>query len=503
MRRMGGSSGFPALASTITDINCIVSSELDSVSKLSRAILRDVSLTNKLLQVVNSSVYGQFKGHIHTISKAVLILGFEAVRNAAMSLIMLKFSQGKSQAQRMQDEIVGAFFAGVVSKSICAKLGPHNGEEAVICTMFQNLGRMLSIFFLYEDSRAIGALVADGMSEERASKEVLGISYQDLGVGAARRWNFPERLVQGMQKNTAREPRPPKNEAERLNIAASMANEVCAIAKHGTDKEKQTALDALARRYKSAIKINSDELLDAVRTGLDEIAERALPLNIAVGDSPMLTHIKTWAGALDQPVDDTQVTAPTDEPLLQQVAALEAVGNTTETPLAAEHILSSGIRDVTETLAGEFSLNDILQMLLEIMYRGMGFSRTLIFINDARQGVMRARFGFGKDIEQLLPKCAFPTAPAPDVFHVALDKGVDIVINDALAPNIASRIPQWYQQAMTAKSFLLLPVMVKNKAIGLFYADSQSPAGITITPEQLELLRTLRSQAVLAIKQKT
>jgi GAF domain-containing protein len=160
--------------------------------------------------------------------------------------------------------------------------------------------------------------------------------------------------------------------------------------------------------------------------------------------------------------------------------------------------LSAGIRDVTETLTSDFALNDLLQMVLETMYRGMGFTRTMIFIRDARLNAMRARFGFGADIERVIPKCSFSLEFAPDVFHVAIDKGADISIENTQAANIVGRIPEWHRQTVDARSFLLLPVMLKNRALGLLYADTKDSA--KISPEQLSLLRTLRSQVVLAFK---
>ena len=90
----------------------------------------------------------------------------------------------------------------------------------------------------------------------------------------------------------------------------------------------------------------------------------------------------------------------------------------------------------------------------------------------------------------------------PDVFHLAMDKGADIVIEDVTAQNIVSKIPAWYREAVTSQSFLLLPVMINNKAIALFYADMEQANAMQVSQRQLSLLRTLRNQAVLAIKQK-
>lgn len=90
-----------------------------------------------------------------------------------------------------------------------------------------------------------------------------------------------------------------------------------------------------------------------------------------------------------------------------------------------------------------------------------------------------------------------------DVFHLSIEKGLDIAIEDIRAPNIADKIPAWYRSSVNAPCFLLLPVMVKGKAIGLIYADMLVANSLKVSQEQLSLLRTLRNQVVLAINNKT
>ena len=141
-------------------------------------------------------------------------------------------------------------------------------------------------------------------------------------------------------------------------------------------------------------------------------------------------------------------------------------------------------------------------MILETIYRGMGFNRALLLIRDNRQNAMLARCGFGPGIETLIPEFCFSLDYVPDVFHVAVAKGVDIAIEDTRAANIVDKIPSWYHGRVGAPCFLLLPAMVKERAICMFYADMGNPGGLRTSPPQLALLRTLRNQAVLAIKQK-
>jgi HD-like signal output (HDOD) protein len=176
LARLRDCSGFPTLSSTITDINRAIAANTHSAQQLTQVILRDASLTTKLLQLVNSAVYGQYRGRIRTVSKAVLILGFEAVRNAAMSLMILEFSRGRPHERALQDELIGTFFASVMSKPLCHRLAMPNNEEAVICTLFQSLGRLLVTFFLFEEGQQVRLLMETGVLQNKCSVFLIAIS---------------------------------------------------------------------------------------------------------------------------------------------------------------------------------------------------------------------------------------------------------------------------------------------------------------------------------------
>ena len=502
LRRLRSCSGFPTLSTTIADINRVVGSDSHSNRQLTQVILNDASLTTKLLQVVNSAIYSQYHGRIRTISKAVMILGCDEVSNIATALAMLEFSRGRPQEKSLQDELIGAFFAGVVSKKLGQRLGIANSEEAVMCAMFQSLGRLLVTFFLYEENLEIRALMKKSMPEEAAAERVLGISYRALGLGMAREWNFPVRLIEGMESLASREIVAPDTDLQRLKIAANYANDLYTIALRTPASNKTAALLALSKRYGAAIKLDTKELTEIVDHGLKEMAQRSAALNLPAANSAALKAIRDWNGGAAEETTATDFEATSQpDPLTQHVDAIdEKQDGEAAAPENPQQALSAGIRDVTEALTADCPLNDLLHMVLETMYRGMGFTRTMIFIRDGKQNQMRARFGFGADIERIIPQCSFPMAFAPDAFHVSVEKGADIVIENAQAENIAQRIPEWHRRAIRAKSFMLLPVVLKGHTIGLLYADSERPEGIKIDAEQLGLLRTLRNQVALAFK---
>lgn len=497
LRRMRSKSDFPALSGIISEINKIVSSESESHSKLAKVILQDFALTNKLLKLVNTVSFGQFGGNINTISKAVVILGFDTVRNIAMTLILLEFLQNKSQAIDLKDEVIASFFAGILAAELSGGGRPGAAEEAMICAMFHNLGRLLATFYFFEESRQVIRLMEDQkITEAQASIKVLGMSYDQLGAGVAESWNFPHRLVQGMKKLSAEKVRKPHSDLEQLSVSVNLANELCLISAITDVKEKSSEIRKLCARYEGATSVTEKKLVNALEASLNDLSQRSGLLGIASGKSPLLKKIRKWSGHVESTHGATGA--------FEGVTLLEAVTPeaNVQAPADPEAILSAGIQDVTNTLVDDYKLNDVLQMVLETIYRSLEFKHALIFIRDNKQNAMLAKSGFGEHVDAILPRFKFSLSFVPDVFHLAIDKGVDLVIEDVDAVTIMDKIPQWYRDSINARSFLLLPIMVNKKAIGLIYADMQEANSLKLSERQLSLLRTLRNQAVLAIKQK-
>ncbi|MBI1174125.1 MAG: protein kinase [Sideroxydans sp.] len=507
LRRMRSKSDFPALSGIINEINKVVGSELESTSKLTQIILKDFALTNKLLKVVNTVSYGQFGGKINTISKAVVILGFETVRNMAMTLILLDFLQNKSQAVELKDEIIFSLFSGTVAAELAPAQRPGFSEEAMICSMFHHLGKLLVTFYFFEESQQITRLVEEqDIDDEQAAVKVLGLSYNELSIGVAKSWNFPSQMISAMRKLPQGKISKPANGLDQLNVTVNLANELSQLAAITNPSEKENALHRLSARYADVSSVSERSLTKALDKGLQELAQRSVILGINTTKSPLLAKVRKWAGHEELPAAATnaqEAAAEQEQALEQEITAdsVAATDSTAEQP-QPEDLLNAGIQDVTNTLVEDYNLNDVLRMVLETIYRSLGFNRTLIFIRDGKQNMMVARFGFGEHIDEVIPRCRFSLKFAPDVFHLAVEKGTDIVIEDVQAENIASKIPAWHREAIDAQSLLLLPIMINNKAIGLLYADMLQAHSLHLTQRQLAMLRTLRNQAVLAIKQK-
>src|SRR6267154_6120978 len=136
------------------------------------------------------------------------------------------------------------------------------------------------------------------------------------------------------------------------------------------------------------------------------------------------------------------------------------------------------------------------------MYRSIGFDRVLLFTLDARQRALRCRFGFGADAETIVRKgVSAPLDGARDLFYAAVIMGADLCIQDLESDKVRPHVPAWYRTAIGARGMVLLPIVNRTRTLGLIYADSHSPATLYFSGEELGLLKTLRNQAVLAMRQ--
>lgn len=524
LRRMRHRGDFPALSESVSSINRVVSSDRESINKLSNSILKDFALTNKLLRLVNAAFYSTYGGGtISTVSRAVIILGFDAVRNIAVTLILFEHMQNKSHATHLKEEFIQALFSGLLAKDI-AKGAVKDPEEAFICAMFHNLGRLLAMFYFQEEAETINRVMAQKeCSEDIASAQVLGISYQDLGIGIAKTWGFPEQIVHSMRKLPPDSVPRPKTPMDKLRIISGFSNELCQIVANTPSEDRLKSIKKLSGRYGDSMPIQEKQLQQALERALDEVTQFASTVHVGIKQSQIGKQAANWTKQAHQgeaikegvsehtgdgvalteaetQMQDTVAITSTKGVTRAQARLPEDTGNKPDAD-HARAILTAGIQDISNSLVDGCSLNDILRMILETMYRSMGFQRVLLCIKDAKQNAMVGRFGFGEDINQTIKTFKFPLSYTPDVFHAALSKGVDILISDINEPKIRERIPDWYRKTVTAQTFVLFPLNIKNAPVALIYADKEPAGGINMPENELSLLRTLRNQALLAIKQ--
>lgn len=525
LRRMRHKSDFPAMSDSVARIQRVASSENESLGSLSNEILKDVALTNKLLRLVNTA---QFRhaggGSINTVSRAVALVGFAGIRNMALSLVLLEHMQDKAHASQLKEEFLRSLMAGTIAGEIA--VSPRESEEVFIGAMFQNLGRLLTEYYFPEEARQVrgmtrrseplhGHAVPTGAtSEAAASVQVLGLSYEELGLGIARSWGLPEALQRCMTKPGGDPPvRAP--ERDRPRWLATVANDVADTLLHGDAEHAWSRIDEIAERYARTLGIDGKQLRAAAERSRERLVQTASALKIQVAAGSPARRL------LDPPSVDvplgTQV-ASNDATLLDSSRSDSLDAHTLEAtvvlhepetvPGRAADALADGIQDITNAMVSEnFRLNDVLRTILEVMYRALGFRRVVFCLRDPKTETLQARVALGDCTQDVSNSFRIPLRTASgsqtDLFSAVVLKGADTLIADATMASISSRLPPWFREHVSAPTFLLLPLKMKQSSFGLIYADKALPGAIQLGEKELNLLRTLRNQAVMAFRQAT
>ncbi len=507
MRRMRHKSDFPALSESVVRIQSMATSETESVSSVTNQILKDVALTNKLLRVVNSAHFAR-SGSISTVSRAVTLVGFNGIRNMALSLVLLEHMQDKGHAAQLKDEFVRSLLAGTIGAEMCS--GAKEAEEAFIGSMFQNMGRLLTQFYFPEEAQQVRNLIQSerpAVTETTASLRVLGLSFEALGLGVAKSWGLPDSIQRCMKHPIGSPPSVVSSDSvERMRWVASASNEMAdALLKYEVE-DAHPLIAQVAKKYAKALGSSEKQISSAVDLAKVKLVEMAVAMDIHV--KPESASYKLLRAKVEEtvlvPESQLQVTDGSIGNLaLHATQSVDINGPTRaiKSPQVAE-TLAAGIQDITNAMVEDFKLSDVLRMILETMFRAMGFDRVIFCMRDPKTETVTGRFGLGEGVESHVKGFKVPLkAATPDLFGVVCIKGVDSMISDASESRILARLPEWYLKSLNAPAFLLLPLQIKGAPFGLIYADKTKRGALDLDEKELALLRTLRNQAVMAFKQ--
>jgi serine/threonine protein kinase len=509
LRRMRHKSDFPAMSDSVVRIQSMATSETESVNSVTNEILKDVALTNKLLRLVNSAHYAR-GGNISTVSRAVSLVGFNGIRNMALSLVLLEHMQDKAHAAQLKEEFLRSLMAGSIAGELCPV--SRESEEAFIGSMFQNLGRLLVQFYFPEEATQIRGLVQsqrEPLTEAVASTRMLGLSFEDLGLGIAKAWGLPQGIQRCMRKPVGTPPgSAPADAGERIRWIALASNEIADVLLQSDPKEVDARIALVARKYAASMGVSLKDVQAATVKARQKLIDLAGAMELRVAPGSVAAKLlKAPDESTSQPATRSPDTDGNLGRFELQATQVTPLDGDVEPPRKNNRVgdtLSAGIQDITNAMVEDFKLSDVLRMILETMYRAMAFDRIIFCMRDAKTETVTGRFGLGNGVENFVKSFKIPLkAATPDLFGLVCLKGADTMISDATESRIVPRLPEWYRNSLNAPTFLLLPLQIKGAPFGLIYADKIEHGSLELDEKELALLRTLRNQAVMAFKQST
>ena len=185
----------PTLPIIITELLSLLDNPKSTPRDINELIKNDQALTSKTLRLVNSSYYG-FPRRIATVTESIVILGFDTVRNLAVSAGMVKILKGKGHfdKEKFWHHTVAVAF---LSKVIADFIKYPNSEVAFVSGLLHDISKVfLDLYFPNEFKEAVEKSKETGMSLVEAEIEILGYEHGAIGKRLADPWNLPKSIHQ-------------------------------------------------------------------------------------------------------------------------------------------------------------------------------------------------------------------------------------------------------------------------------------------------------------------
>jgi hypothetical protein len=198
--------------------------------------------------------------------------------------------------------MIRSFMSGIIARDLTKRAKLGRTELAFICSMFHDLGINLTVYYFPEEYEEIKKLIAqNGNDIQGAARSVLGISFDELGVGVARAWKFPENIVYSMRGMPSGPVEKPDSVLDNLRHFAGFANELCGLAGNGLSENQGNPLSQLVERFEPSFSITEQEVLTLLHSEIDMVKKYAAILNVAPDQSPFLQSLLKFIETDDSP----------------------------------------------------------------------------------------------------------------------------------------------------------------------------------------------------------
>lgn len=207
-------SGLPDVTHKVISI---ANSPESDAGDLEQALRLDPSLAARVIRVANSAYYAQ-PGQIKTIHSAVVLLGFDTIKNVALAASISELFKGKCETEGYSRSALWEHMVSVAAtaRMIARRIRYPDPEEAFLAGIVHDIGMILADLYLHDGFlSSVAHARQNRCSLIVAEREVMGVDHAFIGARLARAWNFPKEIRYAV----AFHHEPDKAGAEGLQIA--------------------------------------------------------------------------------------------------------------------------------------------------------------------------------------------------------------------------------------------------------------------------------------------
>jgi len=216
----------PSLSTTVTKVLEVCNKPNTAPNDLNRVISLDPVLTGQVLKLINSAYYS-LPNQITSLTRAIIMLGINTVKNLALSTAILgTFSQEDSfQTLSMDQFWTHSISVGVTAKALASRKGIPAAarEEYFVAGLLHDLGKIPLNNCLVSDYTQVMELAAlDQSPLVNAETMVLGFDHGLVGKMIAEKWQLSNTITESLCFH--HEPSGATQENRMLTAMVALAN---------------------------------------------------------------------------------------------------------------------------------------------------------------------------------------------------------------------------------------------------------------------------------------
>lgn len=458
----------PIFGHTVQSIVAVAKDDDAPASELARVVLQDASLTTRVLKLANTIYYNPREQGISTVSRAVVVLGFNTVHNMCLSIALVDSLVQGTHRDRLNKELARSIHAAVQARTIAIERGDPSPEEVFIATLLFRLGELAFWCFSGDQGEELDAVMDQpGYTDESAQDQVLGFRLKTLTSNLAAEWKLNDLLV-----TTLKDPKSAGKRGQNVVLTHKLA-ETAEIYGWNAPETKEIA-HQLAKM--------SDKPVSEMRSLLHHNAREAVHIASLFGSNQA-------AKSIPQPGNRHESDDAVEELVVEDIKRYPEPDGMLQLKI---------LRELSMLLEKSGDFNLVMELVLEGMYRGIGLDRTLFALLTPDKKGIRAKYALGEKSEQLTNRFHFTRTQRANIFFELLDKQSCLLADVKKNPQLESVITDSVTGVIGKIPFLVCPIVINNRAIGLFYAD-RGLSGRELDEESYESFKHFAKQANMGL----
>lgn len=191
----------PSLPELYTEIVEELQNENASMRRIGQIISKDVGMTAKILQLVNSAFFG-LRRHVSNPAQAVSLLGLETIKALVLSIhVLSQFDRANAGGFCVDRFWKHSVRTGVLASRIAKECGldAKGADYAMTAGLLHDTGKLVLAASLPERYREVlESADAQGIAEWEAEDQSLGASHAELGAYLLGLWALPNTIVEAL-----------------------------------------------------------------------------------------------------------------------------------------------------------------------------------------------------------------------------------------------------------------------------------------------------------------